>query len=269
MRLRRGALFLLWITGASWPAGGPAHAGAWTRAEGDGQLIVTTARRVAPADAWTGGITTDDTSYSQIYVEYGWEDDLTIGGVIYTEVDALDIASSTGSVGLFVRQRLWQGQHGDVFSVQVGASHPIEQYVLEEYDVVPTGSNAFEVQVRALYGKGWGFDWGNAFVSLEGGYHWRDGEADELRFDATAGIEPIKGVLGIMSVYSLTPLGGGTDASLKLAPSVAWTMLPWIGRDGKKPRGPISADTVQFGVIYDVLEEDRGLTLQISVWRPF
>lgn len=248
---------------------GTAAAGAWTRAAGDGQLIISSGRTVAPAGAWTGGAAEEDTSFTQVYVEYGLFDDLTLGANLFAEIDALDFASSSASLSLFARQRLWVGQHGDVASVQLAVSYPFEEMVLDQFDVPSTSDNAFAIELRGLYGKGWGFDWGNAFVSVEGGYRWRDGRSDEIRFDATGGVEPVKGVLGILSAFTLWPLQDDTDASVKIAPSVAWTMFPWIGDDGKKPRGPISPDTIQFGAIYDVLDPDGGLTLQISIWRSF
>lgn len=250
-------------------AAAPAAAGAWTRAEGSGQLIVATGRTVAPAASWVGGAVAQDESYTSVFVEYGWSDDLTLGATLFAEIDAIDPADSSASVGLFARQRLWVGAHGGVASVQVGVSFPFEEYVLEEFALSGTADSAFAVDVRGLWGKGWGFDWGNAFLSVEAGYRWRDGRADEIRIDATGGVEPLKGVLGYVSVYGLVPVGGGTDASLKIAPSVAWTMFPWIGETGKKPQGPIAPDTVQFGVIYDLLDPDGGLTLQIGVWRSF
>lgn len=261
------AIAVAWMIAG--PAG-PALGGAWTRAEGDGQLITATGRTVAPIGAWTGGPTTEDSSYTSIYVEYGWTDDLTLGGTLFIAIDALYPTESAASAGLFTRYKVWTGEHGDVASVQVGFSVPFEEYVLEEFALTGTSDNVFAIELRGLYGKGWGFDWGNAFISTELGYRWRDGEADEIRFDATTGIEPIHGVLGLMSLYSQVPLGGGRgDAALKVAPSVAWTMFPWVGSHGKKPRGPISPDSVQFGVIYDLLDRSAGLTLQIGVWRAF
>ncbi len=46
-------------------------------------------------------------------------------------------------------------------------------------------------------------------------------------------------------------------------------MWPWIGRNEKKPRGPVRPNTIQLGVSYDLLNRDDGLGLSISVWRPF
>jgi len=76
-------------------------------------------------------------------------------------------------------------------------------------------------------------------------------------------------LMGMVSVYGLAPLGEGTDPSLKVAPSIAFTMWPWIGRNEKKPRGPVRPNTIQLGVSYDLLNRDDGLGLSISVWRPF
>ncbi len=67
------------LVGLSLSATGPACAGAWTQAKGEGLAIVTTGRRVAPVGALTGGPISRDTNISQIYIEYGLFDGLTIG----------------------------------------------------------------------------------------------------------------------------------------------------------------------------------------------
>lgn len=246
-----------------------AEAGAWTRAEGSLQVIVTTAREVAPVGGWVGDVVTKDSSFSQVYIEYGLFDDLTVGGTLFVEVDAFDVTGSEASLGVFARQRLWQSNAGDVVSVQLGVSWPFEQLILDEFDIESNSGSTLEISARALYGRGFAFDWGNAFLNFETGYHWRETRADELRFDLSVGAEPVRGVLGILSVFTLVPLGEGTATSVKIAPSVAWTLYPGLGADGKKGLEPFSPMTLQVGVVYDILEDNPGLTLQVSIWRSF
>ncbi len=77
--LGRLAWLSVFLVGSSISAVGPAFAGAWTQAKGEGLAIVTTARRVAPMGALTGGPISSDTNISQVYLEYGLFDGLTIG----------------------------------------------------------------------------------------------------------------------------------------------------------------------------------------------
>ena len=57
----------------------PALSGAWTLAEDEGQLIVTSGRKTAPAGALFGGVADRDKSSLYVFVEYGLTDRLTLG----------------------------------------------------------------------------------------------------------------------------------------------------------------------------------------------
>jgi hypothetical protein len=249
-------------------ATGAADAGAWTRAKGEGQIIVSAGRRVAPVGGLFGDAVTDDSSISQVYVEYGLVDGLTIGGQAYAELSSTDLEDSSASLGVFLRKRVWQDGKGGVASVQVGYAHPIEwllggNFVYADPGAVP------EAHIAGLYGRGWGGDWGSAFLSTGAAYHWRgEGEADELRFELTGGYAPSRRLMAILGVYGLYPLSSGTDRSLKIAPSLAYTMWPVLERNEKKPKGPIRPSTIQFGVSYDLLNRGDGLGVLISVWHP-
>ncbi|TFG89412.1 MAG: hypothetical protein E4H18_00160 [Hyphomicrobiales bacterium] len=250
-------------------AAGPADAGAWTRTEGEGITIVTTGRRIAPMGGLTGGPVSKDTSISQIYIEYGLFDDLTIGAKTYIEVSSTDFTGSSAALGGFVRKRIWQDGQGGVGSIQVGYSHPIESLLGSTFADSDPGAVP-EAHLAGLYGRGWADDWGSAFLSTGAAYHLRrGGMPDDLRFELTGGYAPWRRVMGIVSLYGLTPLGKGTDTSLKIAPSIAYTMWPWIERNEKKPTGEIKPNTIQFGVSYDLLNRDEGLGISISIWRPF
>ena len=254
--------------GAAVLAAEMASAGAWTRPEGSGQVIVSSGRRVAPVGAIAGGLADEDANTLQIFLEYGLIEGLTVGGALFADLSSVKLGEGSASAGVFLRKRLWQGEKG-VFSVQAGYSHPFEDIIPGEFG--RNGSGAVpEVELRALYGHSWWGDWGSAFFSAEGGYDWRgDDDADELRLDATIGWEPFHCCLAIMSLFGTLPISGDEDAALKISPSLAYTMWPEFGRNEKKVQGPVRPSTIQVGVTYDMLNHDDGLGLQISIWRRF
>ena len=246
-----------------------AAAGAWTRAEGSGQLIMTTGRRVAPIGAFAGGLADDDSNSSQLFVEYGLTDRWTLGSKLYADFSSVDAADLEISLGVHVRRRVWQRPKGDVVSLQAGLALPVERWLVGDLaDSLP--GSVPEAHFRALYGRGWQWGWGNSFVSAEAGFHWRgERAADEARLDVTAGHEAWKGVLGLFGVYTTVPVIGRGEPSLKLNPSVAYTLWPRPGPNDKKPFGPLHPNTVQLGLTWDALNPEDGLELTIGIWRSF
>jgi hypothetical protein len=246
----------------------PASAGAWTKAKGEGQAIVTTARRMAPPGSMFGGAPDHDTTVSQVYAEYGLLEGLTVGAKLYVELSATNFDRSSAAFGGFLRKRLWQGG-GSVVSAEAGYAHPIESLLGSTFAAADPGAVP-EAHLAGLYGHGWGDVWSGAFVSTGIGYHWRGkGLADDLRAEVTAGYKPTRRVMGMLSLYSLMPLAGGSDPSLKIAPSIAYTMWPTIRRNEKKPQGPVRPNSIQLGASYDLLSPGDGLGLSISIWRSF
>lgn len=252
---------------------GDAGAGAWTLAEGSGQLIMTTGRKIAPVGAFMGGAAESDSNSSQIYAEYGVADGWTVGAVAYGEFSTTDLEKMELRLGGHVRHRVWSGEKGDVLSLQAGFSAPVEGWL---GDLAPDSlpDSVPEAHLRVLYGRGWQTGWGNSYVSTEAGFHWRSEHAeDEMRVDVTAGHEVWKGVLGLFSVFAAVPVGlgdgGNGEATLKLAPSIAYTMWPWLGENDKKPYGPLHPNTIQLGIVWDALNPDHGLGVQISIWKSF
>ena len=254
---------LLWAAAAL-----DASAGAWTLPEGRVQIIMTTARKIAPAGGFFGQAVEQDSNSTQIFMEYGVLDDLTVGMTIFGEFSTTE-DDVEASIGVHARKRVWTGEDGDVLSVQGGVKLPVERWLGEGLgDTRP--DSVTEVQLRVLYGRGWQTDWGNSFFSTELGLHLRgEGLDEEVRLDVTAGHEPLRGLLGLMSVFSTVPLGDSSDVSLKLAPSIAYTFWPWLGDNDKKPYGPINPNTIQLGVIWDAANPDDGLTASLSVWKGF
>jgi len=154
------------IVGALLSAADTACAGARTRPKGEAQVIVTSGRRIAPM----GG--------------------LTIGGKSYIEYSTTDFDRSSAALGGFLRKWVWRDGKGGVGSVQAGYAHPIEALLSSGFEYADPGAVP-EAHFAGLYGRGWGGDWGSAFVSSGAAYHWRgEGVADDLRFELTGGYAP-------------------------------------------------------------------------------
>jgi hypothetical protein len=251
------AIALLAGAGASPPS---AEAGAWTQQPGAGQVIASVGRRGAPMPAFAGDTTDDDSTFLSLYAEYGIAEGLTLGATGFLEIDTMTEEADTADLGLFLRQRLWQGENGDVVSVQAGVRHPIDDLLGDDFGG-PNADPTQEVSLRLQYGRGWGFDWGSAFVSLEGGYHLQtDGDDDEVRADATLGAQPWTCCMLLLGAFSTYPIGDEDDAAIKLAPSVTYGFRREDGGKGI---------TLQLGVSQDLLALDEGLGVQLSVWQPF
>lgn len=248
--------------------GSEALAGAWPQPEGQLIVIVTSGRKMAPIEAFAGAPAESDKNTSQIFAEYGAWNDLTVGMTVYGEFSTTDDVLEA-RIGGHARYRVWRGQVGDVLSVQAGASFPVERWFGGELSRDRPDS-ATEVDMRVLYGRGWQTGWGDSFVSGELGLRVRAEDLDdEVRLDLTAGHTPMRGLLGLFSVFTTVPLGDDGDAALKLAPSVAYTLWPGLGPNDKKPQGPLRPNTVQLGLVWDALAADEGMTLALSVWKRF
>ena len=252
---------------------GPAAPGAWTRAAGEGLVIATNARHVAPISSLTGGPIDKDKNISQIYLEYGLVEGLTAGAKLYVELSASDFRTSSASLGGFLRKRIWRSDGGGVASLQAGYAHPVEKYLGQGLELADPGAVP-EAHGAALYGRGWAGDWGNAFVSTGVAYHWRGEKlADEIRGELTGGFAPWRDWMGMVSLYGLYPLGAGrnplmeTESSLKIAPSIAYSI--WPDEEEGEDEGAARPRTVQFGISYDVLNPDDGIGLSLSLWQPF
>ena len=248
---------------------GPAAAGAWTRAPGEGLAITTAARRIAPVSSLAGGPIDSDRNISQIYLEYGLVEGLTAGAKLYVELSGSDPVSSSASAGGFLRKRVWQDGHGGVASLQAGYAHPIEEWIGHGMEAADPGAVP-EAHLAALYGRGWAGDWGNAFLSTGAAWHWRgEGLDDELRGELTGGYAPWRDWMGMVSLFGLYPFGDETEASLKIAPSIAYSIWPDETEEDEKDAAAARPRTIQLGLSYDVLNPGDGLGFSLSVWQPF
>lgn len=269
--MRRGAGFALASLAfacAGVAAPGLARAGAWTQAEGAGQVIFTSGRRAAPGAFATSALPEEDSVTASVYLEYGLLPTLTLGGAAYTDVNPADARDGSAALAVFARQRLWRRDAGDVLSVQLGYSHPAEFVVSAELAASQPTSTP-EIQARILYGRGFWGDWGTAFVNAEIGFHWKsEGAADEFRGDLTGGVAPWRCCSVGLALFSLMPFGSGTDASVKLSPRFTYTPQPSTARNAKKDFSQ-GRTSYQLGMTYDLLNGEDGVGVQFSIIRRF
>lgn len=244
-----------------------AVSGAWTLAEGDGQLILTTGRNAEPMGAWVAGLADHDKSSVYIFVEYGLTETLTLGASASGEWTATTNHADL-RLGGHARYRLWQGRAGDVFSIQLGGSGPVQDWFGDPL-LVGTDDNVAEAEAGLLYGRGWVSDWGDSFFSIRTGYRWRNGRPDEMLFETTAGHAVSRRLMGLFGAFIARPMGDGAEASLKLAPSVAWTLWPRLGPNDKKPAEFRHPSTIEFGASYDIVNPEDGLGFYVSIWNRF
>jgi hypothetical protein len=196
---------------------GQAGAGAWTRQQGDVFLSL--------GGGWysDGGY---EESTAALYGEAGVLDWLTAGGALEGAFPS-DGSDADLSYAAFLRARLWTGPNGDPFSVQVG-------WIGSSDDVIDTGPPQFdredELDVRALYGRGFDSRFGVGWLNVEAGLRHRTGlSADEFRLDLTAGLRPHPDWLVMLQSFNTIglrnnePFGGDYDA-YKLAPSIGYVL---------------------------------------------
>lgn len=160
-----------------------------------------------------------------LYFIYGLREGLSIGigqGFARLEDNHNGTSVSTtgfGATGLFIMKRIAQGRLG-VLSIQPRVDLPL----LYDTDARPVlGPVKADAELRILYGTGYGIGGHRGWLSVSaGGSAWRRGN-DELRYDATIGLDagrgwtvmaqtfnvaalPATGQTGI--AYSATKIGG-------------------------------------------------------------
>lgn len=252
-----------------------ALAGAWPMAEGSSQAIATSSRK---AETPAGVIGQDgETARSEVsfFAEHGLTADTTLGLVIsggYADGSLArlpDEIDAELSIGGHVRHRIWQGEDGNVASVQLGASFPAERWLGNRLGDNRPGSVS-EAYVQLLYGHSWQLSWSNVFVSTGLEFRARgEGQDEEVKLSASGGVQPHDRVLGLLDVIWSEPLGELGQPSLKLTPSVAFVLRPWLGANDKKPQLKTAPTTMQFGVTWDAYAPSDGISLNISIWRSF
>lgn len=159
-----------------------------------------------------------------------------------------------GPTGLFLLKRIAQGKAG-VLSIQPRVDLPL-LYDTDDRPVL--GPVKAEAELRLLYGTGFGVGGTRGFLSTSvGGSAWRFGN-DEIRYDATVGLDAVPGRLLLMvqsfNVVGLQSGGGIAYSATKVGGSAVWHVSKAIGLMAGYYGGVAGKNTA------------RERTLSIGVW---
>lgn len=198
-----------------------AQAGAWTQAPGAAFLSLSASH-----------FQTDDGAFEEsslaLYGEYGVTERLTLGGVIEGSRSLGGRDEEDARLAALARWRLFEGPAGDPFSVQAMAGDNVGDLVPAEPGRAVADET--EIDLRALYGRGFASPLGAGWLNLEGGVRFQLGDAaDEIRLDATVGVRPAPRWLAMVQSFNTlglrNPTGFGADFSVaKIAPSVGYDL---------------------------------------------
>ncbi|MBN4046438.1 hypothetical protein JYU02_00380 [bacterium AH-315-P15] len=191
-----------------------ALAAAWTLPAGDAQIIAGyTYDEASEAFNDEGDRDLDADFYKHelsVLMEYGALDYLTV--YIQPHFQWLDVndveeaGHAFTDVGLRLRV-LQQDQH--VFSLQGQVSLPGDVNGTNE---VTLSSSEIEAELRALFGTSFMLGTVPAFVDLQGGYRYREGNPpDEWHADATFGWQPDDGAEFLLQSFNTWSEGQGDD----------------------------------------------------------
>ena len=168
-----------------------ASAGAWTLPRGQGQMIATLFGWFGAGAPYGGQAAPRESKVgSQVYVEYGLADALTVVGEVSAERYALTPPSRDSFVGLDysgagLRARVWSNDAW-VFSLEASA------YASSAHDArrpAQAGNTGPEGDVRALAGHNLTLFGAPAFIDAQAGYRLRtEGPPSEFRGDLTLGV---------------------------------------------------------------------------------
>jgi hypothetical protein len=188
-----------------------AFAGAWTLPPGAGQIMVTTTTSTSDHVFGFGPAPRYNKTEMQALFEYGFTDRFT--GIFIPGLQHVDIAapisaerSGLGYTELGGRYKFIQGDAW-VLSGQATVRIPGTS---DTSNPAAIGYTGVETDVRALFG--YTFVVGNwpAFVDLELGQRFRAGAPpDELRFDATFGLQPAPRWLVLAQSFNVVSEGAG------------------------------------------------------------
>ncbi len=171
-----------------------ALAGAWPKAPGEGQIILTTtydrARRGFDADGELGQELRYDKIEVSAFGEFGVLPRLTaVGRTAFQDVTmenewgreaASGLSASEAGLRATLLQRDW-----DVLSVQGTAIVPGD---VENVTDLRLGEGGWDYEARVMYGRAFEFQGGHGFAEGQFGWRWRAGAPpDEARVDLTLG----------------------------------------------------------------------------------
>lgn len=176
----------------------PAHGGAWTKGESEGEFILNALFFQSDAFFDRQGDKQNQPVFSKYevnpYVEYGYSDRLTLGANVflhYIEQDQPNGSTSRENFGigdpeLFARYRLQQGDNW-VLSVQPLFKLPS---IYSDAAVPRSGSDVADAELSLLGGYAFRWRGQSHYVETRLGYRHRFDEEleDQLRFDIKAGL---------------------------------------------------------------------------------
>ena len=199
---------LLVVLSAALFAAPHAKANAWLKEKGDGEIISSSTISRQESGLAPGNSVS---AYSALYLEYGALQNATVvadaSAQQYTAENESQSAFDTAWLGLRVPLRRWDYS---ILSVEarMGASG-IRKDASASSGLSIDGTG----EARLMFGDGFDVLGRHAFASIEGGWRWRPGPpADELAFDATAGIEPWSSGLLMLQTFSIVGMGPARGA---------------------------------------------------------
>ena len=171
-----------------------------------------------------------------LYFIYGLTDGLSVGlgqGFAHLEDNHDGTTLTTtgfGATGLFAMKRIAQGRMG-VLSVQPRVDLPL---LYNTNDRPVLGPVKAEAELRLLYGTGYGIGSRRGWISASlGGSAWRHGN-DELRYDATIGLDAGGGFTVMAQTFNVAALpeageSGIAYSATKIGAAVVYHVSPAVG----------------------------------------
>ncbi len=171
-----------------------------------------------------------------LYYIYGLIDGLSVGvgqGFTHLEDNHNGTTVTTtgfGATGIFAMKRIAQGKLG-VLSIQPRVDLPL---LYNTNDRPVLGPIEAEAELRLLYGTGYGIGSRRGWISASvGGSPWRHGN-DEIRYDATIGLDAGRGWTLMAQTFNVAalPMSGQTGipySATKIGASAVYHVSPQLG----------------------------------------
>lgn len=185
-------------------------AGAWTQPKGEGLAIVTLAYSFAgdafDEDGQAIAVEPFEKFELRGFAEYGLTDWATL--VVQPELrfkgQSDEESEGLGRFDLGLRTRLWSDDYS-VVSIEGGVSAPGQS---DELAPLNGGDTDWELEARALYGRGFDLWSRHGFVDLQVGYRHRFSDpADEVIADLTFGLDVTKKSLAVVQSFNRFSVG--------------------------------------------------------------
>lgn len=171
---------------------GAAGAGPWTQSPGE-TFTILSLRYLTTELSEEGDAAFRQPSVNG-YAEYGLREAITIGAEATgtTGVPGRGAVKGGGLARAFVRARLWEGEEGEIISVEASFGALAE-----------VGQTAFaQPRLSFLYGEGYDDGWYDLATSVR----FKGTQADELHSDATYGYRPAEGWMAYFQATTIQRL---------------------------------------------------------------